>query len=61
MDPQPVFRRASTLHGQGRIKEVEELYKRVLESDDRHYDSIFFGVHSAAAKSICRTEVLFRR
>lgn len=63
-DPLPAsaFQRAVALHGQGRVREAEELYEGVLRSDNRHFDSIYYlGLIRLQQNRFADAEVLFRR
>jgi tetratricopeptide (TPR) repeat protein len=61
-DPLPAFQRAVALHGQGRVREAEELYEGVLRSDSRHLDSIYhLGLIRLQQNRFGDAEVLFRR
>jgi tetratricopeptide (TPR) repeat protein len=61
-DSQPAFQRAVLLHGQGRVREAEELYESVLRSDSRHFESIYYlGTIRLQQSRFLDAEVLFRR
>ena len=61
-DAQPAFQRAVALHGQGRVREAEELYESILRSDSRHFDSIYYlGTIRLQQSRFLDAEVLFRR
>jgi tetratricopeptide (TPR) repeat protein len=59
---QPAFERAVALHGQGRVREAEELYESILRNDSRHFESIYYlGTIRLQQSRFLDAEVLFRR
>jgi protein O-GlcNAc transferase len=56
------FQQAVALHRQGRIHEAEPLYRIVLETDERHFDSLFcLGQIKLQQKMFDAAADLFRR
>jgi tetratricopeptide (TPR) repeat protein len=56
------FQRAVALHDQGRVREAEELYERVIKTDSRHFDSIYhLGSIRLRQGRDSDAEALFRR
>ncbi|HEX4211601.1 MAG TPA: tetratricopeptide repeat protein [Candidatus Binataceae bacterium] len=61
-DALPAIQQALALHGQGRLREAELLYERVLQSDSRHFDALHrLGLIRLQQNRFADAEVLFRR